>query len=650
LGDRRYLLSPQDLASLELLPEIVAAGVASIKIEGRLKAPEYVAAITGLYRRGLDRIGGQSQPRSAPRGSPADRYAMEMAFSRGLYTGWFRGVNNQRLVHGRFGKKRGVYLGRVTRAAGDRVWVRLEAPVKAGDGLVFDAGRPHEQEQGGRVYSVGPVGGARTNPDETPLTFGKDDLDLRRIRVGDRVWKTSDPELERRVRQTYIGQGPKFQRPICITAHGHAGASLVIEACDDEGNVARVASSMPLAAAERQPLTSKRLAGQLGRLGGTPFRLGSLECRIEDPVILPVSEINRLRRELVARLEELRIQPKRWTLHGTNPASLIPESGALEPGERHLSVHGAVTAGPSGEAELVVLVRSLIQMEAALQAGCGTLYGEFEDPRFYREAVARVREFSARSDRHSKSLPKPSLWVAPPRIFKMGEDWVLKQVRSSEADGYLVRNPDHISAFADSRRIGDFSLNVANPLAVDQFIRRCGLERVTASYDLNADQLVNLLRQVPPEWIEITLHQHMPMFHMEHCLFCAFLSKGTDYTNCGRPCDKHRVALQDRVGARHPVLADAGCRNTVFNALAQTGAESAHRLLALGARRFRIEFLDESPECVLRTIGMYRRLLRGELAGSQLWRDLKLISRLGVTRGQMEKADASVPRFGEIEW
>ncbi len=121
---------------------------------------------------------------------------------------------------------------------------------------------------------------------------------------------------------------------------------------------------------------------------------------------------------------------------------------------------------------------------------------------------------------------------------------------------------------------------------------------------------------------------------MEHCVFCAFLSTGTDYTNCGRPCDKHDLKLRDRVGAEHPVKADAGCRNTVFNALAQTGAEHVSRLRALGARHFRVEFLNEGPDLVAQTIAKYRQMLGGELSSAQLWRELKLLNQLGVTRGQ----------------
>ena len=84
--------------------------------------------------------------------------------------------------------------------------------------------------------------------------------------------------------------------------------------------------------------------------------------------------------------------------------------------------------------------------------------------------------------------------------------------------------------------------------------------------------------------------------------------------------------------------ADAGCRNTLFNSQAQTGAEFFERFAALGARRFRIEFLTENPEEVERTIARYRKLFRGEITGPQLWRELKLVNQLGVTRGQLAPA------------
>ena len=217
-------------------------------------------------------------------------------------------------------------------------------------------------------------------------------------------------------------------------------------------------------------------------------------------------------------------------------------------------------------------------------------------------------------------------------------------MRSSEADGYLVRHHEHLKFFAADRKRGDFSLNVANPLTAEYLLQHYGLERVTASYDLNIGQLEALLRDAPGTWFDITIHQHMPMFHMEHCVFCAFLSSGKDYRDCGRPCDKHRVALRDRVGAELPLRADAGCRNTVFNNRAQTGAEYAQRLVDLGARTFRVEFINETGAEVTRTLESYQRLLRGELNGSELWRELKLLNQLGVTRGQMDATPQVIHR------
>jgi putative protease len=407
-----------------------------------------------------------------------------------------------------------------------------------------------------------------------------------------------------------------------MEVHGHAGAPLTLIARDETGHVAQCASAMPLATAQNQPLSTEKLREQLGRLGGTPFRLGELVNRVEGVVMLPVSELNRLRREVVVELERLRALPKRWLLNEREARSVECEKA---------------TSGGS-TLELIVLVRSLPQLEAALRCGVDTIYCEFEDPKKYREAVTLFH--TARGCAQPSTLnPQPSIWVAPPRIIKPGEEWILKLVRSCNADGYLIRNYDHLKFFSDTRRRGDFSLNVANGLTAEYFIERYGLERVTACYDLNFEQLAALLRCTPPEWFEITIHQHMPMFHMEHCVFCAFLSEGTDYRNCGRPCDTHDVKLRDRVGMEHPLKADAGCRNTLFNARAQTGAEYVARMMELGARYFRLEFLNETPDEAARTIALYRRLLRGEVSGTDLWRELKLQNQLGVTRGQMEKLE-----------
>ena len=641
LGDRRYLLSPQDLSGLSVLPELVRSGVSCLKIEGRLKAPEYVANVTKVYRQALDRAietvvnsideavvetVGEADIRTDVRSNAdgarqTDRYDLEMAFSRGLYPGWFNGINNQELAHARFGKKRGVYLGQVLGIEPDRfnnpqIILKAIAAMKPGDGVVFDAGKPDEREEGGRIYTV------ETRRGETYLTFGQDVLNIPNINIGDRIWKTSDPELDKRVRQTYDHENA-FQRPVDIEIHGGVGEVLVAILRDRLGHIVQVESTMPCIEAHHKPIDTAKLRDQFGRLGGTPFELGELVNHATGLIMLPVSEMNRMRRESIEKMMVARSQPKWWTLAETSP---------IAPLLKDKVTNKAAQSSKEISAELIVLVRNLEQLEVAIESGVKTIYAEFEDPLRYVEAVAKVRAAAHR----------PQIFVAPPRITKMGENWILEQVLKSDSDGYLVRNYDQLKFFRSKNvnLVGDFSLNVANALTAEYFKTHYPLDRLTASYDLNIRQLTGLLNSTPSDWLEITLHQHMPMFHMEHCVFCAFLSTGTDFTNCGRPCDTHEVKLRDRTGTEHLLKADAGCRNTVFNGVAQTGAEQAQKLMDLGARHFRIEFANETPSQVRQTIRRYQQLLAREITGADLWRSLQndspLQNQLGVTRGTLE--------------
>ncbi|AZB72461.1 peptidase U32 family protein [Synechococcus elongatus] len=598
LGDRQYLLSPQDLMGIELLPELIAAGVCSLKIEGRLKAPEYVASVTRRYREAIDRAWlGQSTVLD-----PSDRYELEMAFSRGLSSGWLQGIDNQALVQGRYAKKRGVALGTVL--AVDRRGIQVEplAPIQAGDGLLIETDRG---DRGGRVYQVEPIAGQRLR-----LCFSRE-FDLRAVQVGDRLWKTSDPSLEKELRQSFSAEQPRWKQPVDLTVQGAIKQPLTVIACDRQGHQVTVQSEQLLQAATQHPLDRDRLAAQLGRLGNTAFELGSLENQLPDGLILPISELNRLRRQWVSALETQRSQPSHWPLNATaRLSSLLPQRPATQP----------------RSPELTVLVRNLPQLQAAIATQATRLYCEFEDPRRYREAVQVFRQ-AQRSEQ--------TIWLAPPRIYKPGETWILEQVRRAEPDGYLVRNYDHLAAFQGDRCVGDFSLNVANPLTAAHWVEQTGLEWLTASYDLNAQQLLDLLAQTPPDWLEVTIHQHMPLFHMEHCVFCAFLSDGHDFRDCGRPCEQQEVRLRDRVGVEHILKADAGCRNTLYNGTAQTGAEFVPALQSQGLFRFRIDCLEESPAQVTQLCDRYWQLLQGQCSGEQLWRELKLMRQLGVTRGTL---------------
>ena len=607
LGDRRYLLSPQDLAAVEQIPQLIQLGVCSFKIEGRLKSPEYVAAVCQVYRKSIDAaLAGERIP-----DEKADRYQLEMSFSRGLFSGWMEGVNHQKLVPARFGKKRGPFAGFVLKVGRDYVELKEETPLSLGDGVVFDTGGDTNSEQGGRIYEIR---GGR-------LFFQHGLIDFGRIKQGHRVWKTHDPVLERRLKQSFTGAiAPKKRTPIFICAEGSSGHPLRVRANTGhpDGVTAEAVSELNLETARTAPLSEQRLAEHLGKLTDSRYQIAGFTFSLEGPLILPISELNRVRRKLVEALD-------------CASAAKIPRR------EVHCKWQDALSEetphrNPTQLATLSVLCRDEEQIQSALECGIEEILLDFEDVRRYREAVALIKQRS-----------EAKVWLATPRIQKAGEQGFFKLIENASSDGVLIRNLGAVDFFnqssspAASRLLGDFSLNIANPITACEFLQR-GLERVTISYDLSAEQVIDLALALPESArnrLQLTIHQHMPMFHMEHCVFAAFLSKGKSHLDCGRPCEKHRVHVRDRVGVCHPLRADVGCRNTLFNATPQTGAAFYSTLYSAGIRHFRIELLEENAEESRSVVTAYQKLLSGEADGSMLWRKLNATTQLGVTGGTL---------------
>ncbi|MCO6456415.1 MAG: U32 family peptidase [Pirellulaceae bacterium] len=613
LGPVRYLLSPQDLAAYDLVPDLIAAGVEGFKIEGRLKTPEYVANITRHYRRAID---------EACAGRPVHFAAdevreMELSFSRGFSPGWLHGCDHKMLVPGLSSAKRGVLLGQVERVRGERVVVRLAAPVAPGDGVVFEGDRAAGQEQGGRVYHVRSQGRLVTEPvvDGTvELSFERSAIDVERLSPGQQIWKTDDPRLTQRLRKSFAGPDPRRRVALRLEVEAAVGQPLRIRGRAGSGATCELASAEPLVAANKHPLTDELLRQQLGRLGGTVYELTGLEARLEGGPMVPLSVLGKLRHELVRQLDASVASPPRRRLA---PSSVVADLRAALPSD------GATSGGPPS---LHVLCRSLDQLQAVLDCGVASVLADFQDIRQYRRAVPLARRAAA------------SILLATPRIQKPAELGIFHALHRHAADGILVRNLAGLRFFTSLGVpvVADYSLNAANELTVD-YLRRSGAGRVTASYDLNREQLLDLVASVPPAWLEVVIHQHMPMFHMEHCVFCAVLSPGTNKTNCGRPCDEHLVELRDRIGMQHPLKADVGCRNTLYNATAQSAAEVVPALLERGVRNFRLELLDDAPPAVPATIQLYRDLLAGRVRGKEVWKRLQASNRVGVTRGTLEE-------------
>jgi U32 family peptidase len=619
LGDARYLLSPGDLFALEQIPEILEIGVAALKIEGRYKDADYVALTTRAYRQAVD----EAWAGHTTAVKPSERLQLEQIYSRGLGPFFMTGTNHQLVVNGRAPRHRGVFMGRVERLEPDRVVLESSdahdiAPLKPGDGVVFDAAdwrSPEEPEEGGRVYQVAPALHGRLE-----LRFGNGAIRFERIRPGDRVWRTSDPELGRVARPYTQASAPVSRQPVAVRVTAIEGEPLTTEwslVRQPQTSVV-VQSTILLRAAQNRGLSLDLLREQFGRLGNTAYELADVTLNVTGTLFVPASQLNQMRRDAVQQLQKVQSQTR---------ASVVG-SAVRDPLESaHFLLDQVTPVPPRSQplpAELHLLVRTPEQLEAALASRPSSITLDYLDLYGLKPSLERVRA--------SGISPR----VATPRVLKPGEERILEFLIGLGCT-IVVRSSGILQALRERRHaplVGDFSLNAANSLTAAMYLE-LGLSRITPTHDLNGAQVGELARRIDPDKIEVVAYQHLPVFHTEHCVFCRFLSNGTSYRDCGRPCEKHRVELKDSAGRAHPVMADVGCRNTVFGAEAQEASSYIEAWRGVGIRHFRLEFAHESADQVQAVVRAFDLTLQGSMTPHKLGAELRKSAPQGTTEGSL---------------
>ena len=629
LGEFRYLLSPGDLCALEQIPELIEIGIDCFKIEGRYKSPEYVTLTTRAYREAIDACFAESKQEA----NSVSRIELEQIYSRGLGPHFISGVNHQSVVAGRAPRHRGVLVGKVVEVRNSAVSIDCQHKVMPGDGLVFDSATwrsPDEPEEGGNVFEVESIGTSRYQ-----LKFGRGDVDFRRIKPGDLVYRTRSPSLIRKAaalsKQTMRKTGLHFKVSASVDK------SLELEVTSDRGETASFRSQEKLNEAKSNPLDLNTLQQQFSRLGGTPFYLDGVQLVVNDStsgraearkseqanstgkVFCPVSLLNRARREIVEQLVKSR----------ESVSQLVVERGDStdQVGFKRCSDGDSSMAH---QAQLHLLVRNANQLDAAIELNPSSITLDYLELYGLRPSIKRIqaRGIVAR--------------VASPRILKPSEQNVVRFLLSLDCQ-ILIRSGgllhDLVQHFGNTESglpelHGDFSLNAANVAAIGIYLEM-GLNRIAPTHDLNAEQIGDLAKSVTSDSLEAVVFHHLPVFHTEHCVFCRFLSQGTDHTNCGHPCEKHKISLEDSSGRRHPVMADVGCRNTVFGAEVQVADHQLSVWRRSGLMHFRIEFVHESASEVESITNLFTSFFDHRIDATALRNELRILAKSGVTEGSL---------------
>ncbi len=639
LGDVEYLLSPLDLAGLDVVADLAAIGVHGLKIEGRQKNAQYVATAVKAYRQRLDGIAGRPTPTRLEDAATQ----MALSYSRGFSQGFLGGTDHQTLVEGRFPKHRGLLLGEVTAVGRNTVKVRAQARTgtggvalglttdaqpqtpempplapRAGMGVGFERGRPESDEPGGPLFGVD------VRDDGWLLRFGQPGPDLGRVRAGDRVWLTGDPKVANETADV-LRQLPTGRIPVTFAVRGAPDVPLSVQltATGPIGLGATVSGQTEalLQVASAGGLDAAVLKDKLAALGGTPFRLQDLDvAQLQPGLHVPVSALKALRRALVDKLLPA-VEAKHR--HAVNPQ---PQALALV--EAAMARRAVTPWQPTQTPQLLPLCRNDAQLDAVIAAGLAEVELDWMELVGLTRAVDKARAAGLR------------VTIATVRVQKPGEDGYDRRIARLQPDGVLVRHWGGLMQFAQSPLTerpavhGDFSLNVTNSLTAHHLLA-LGADTLTVAHDLDEPQLLALLTRVPAERLTVTVHHHIATFHTEHCVYAHVLSQGKDFRTCGRPCEQHALSLRDHVGQMHPVIVDVGCRNTVFNAQAQSAASVVPTLLARGVKRFRVEFVRETHDEALAVLTAWQALLAGTLQPADLVRKIEAHEQFGVTAGTM---------------
>jgi putative protease len=574
-----YLLSPKDLSLITLIPELIRSGVKSLKIEGRMKRPEYVYHVLKTYRRALDRYAAMPDRFTV---SPEEIQELEQAFNRGFTSGYFGGNRNQQLIGFLRPNNRGVYLGRIMAADHDRkrATVKLEAALEPGDEVEVWVSK------GGRI--AGPINYLEANgrkiPSAGPGTAVS--FEIRgKVFPGDRIFKVFSLRSSTEARNALAADNLALKIPCEIKVEGALGSQLMVTYYDNQGNHGSAASNIPLQLAKTRPLTVEFLFEQLGRLGDTPYHLATIHSELPDDLMLPVSELNGIRRRAIAALTSSRLQ-KYWREpvavktpfpSFTNPQNSTPKNPkAVLLGVWVSDLTGVITAANNG-ADFIYAGGDEFSFGAT---------GFHWDQHRFREAIHQTHQAGSR------------LIIGLPRIHREGQRAVwenqLKEAFLMDADGVMVSDLGALqfAVIEGSQPIYlNYTLNIFNEYSISGLQERTGgkLQQVTLSPELTLEQIRGFYStggHGGKPRLECLIHGPLELMISEYCPLDANLIKSG---SCDRICEKGRFDLRDRLNLDFPIFCDQYCRMHLFNSKDLCMIEGLEALLKIVPDVLRLE-------------------------------------------------------------
>ncbi len=580
-----YLLSPRDLNTIEELDKIIESGVLSLKIEGRMKKPEYVATVVGAYRDAVDYY-EKNKKIHIKEETMEDLYSI---FNRKFTKGYILGEIGKNIMNPEKPNNAGLYLGKVMdyNKKSKRITIKLEGTLKKGDGISLGGGIVGRILKQDKVFDIGYKG------DIIQLDF------VGEAKIGQDVYKTSDMELLNRMQKTYdkdienkkIGIRGKIILKVDEVPH------LLIK--DDRENKIKVIGDKKVEKAIKVPMDEEKIEKQLGKLGNTPYVLENIVIEKDENISLPISILNELRREAIEKLEE-----KRKTIHKRKriKVSLKEEKEFTR---------------KKKEIKLRIKVRNILQLKAVMNEGVDLIY--YEDITTLKDAM----------DICSKN--KIKIIFSPPRILRNNQYSIIHKALDLGIKDFQVGNLGLIHYLKEENLYGDYFLNTFNSKGIEAFKNK-NLKSLALSLELNMNEIEESLKHVEMD-IEALVYGRIPLMISEYCPMGVLTRDCKKDKRCSL-CKKSSYTLKDTKGEVFPIHQDYFCRGIIYNAKILCMMDRLKEVYDAGINIFRLDFTFEKEEEIKDIVKAYINIAQNEFEMKE--EDMKIYENLkkeGITKG-----------------
>ena len=584
-----YLLSPRDLNAIEEIDKVIDAGVHSLKIEGRMKRPEYVATVIDGYRKTIDEYLATNKLNVSDE-TINDLYTI---FNRKFTKGLLLGDVGKDMMNSQLPNNQGLYVGTVVdyNKKAKRLKIKLANTLKKGDGINLGGGTIGRIIKNGNIETIGYKG------ETIELDF------VGEARKGQIVFKTSDSELMDRVQATFTQDKEFVKNIIDAKITIKLGQKPILTLKDRHSNEATIEGDKIVEEAMKVALSKEKVETQLRKLGNTPYELDLLEIELDDNVSLPISLLNQMRRDCIELLDKERVSIKNRKY------------------KNKIVKYKPVLYNRNKQQEISVKVKNLEQLESALECGVDRIY--YEDTNTIDKAMSLAMKYN-----------KKVIYSAP-RIIRNKEYNHLAKANNAGVESVQVGNYGSIDYFKDKKLNIDYYLNAFNSETINYY-KEIGADTLCISQELNINEIKETIKYTDIN-IESVVYGYTPLMITEYC------PMGVIVRDCKKDkrvakCKESIYALRNSKGDEFRVSQDIFCRSTIYNSNVTCMLDNLYELHEIGINVLRLDFTLEDKGTVKEVIEAYQEVLSNDYKlGTKATKLYNKLDEKGTTAGHYYK-------------